>query len=157
LLLDVVGAEGTTGDVAQSAGEISQNEVRKSIERQRELSGKITKDLEAPDGTRKQIVEYTKDARDLLQSLDRIDPDKALDLLRTLVGQRYRGQLADLYVAQTQIRVFLIELPEIELTLDQALRIGVENRLDLKNNLAKVTDTWRNVEFAANQLRGVFN
>lgn len=157
LLLDVVGAEGTTGDVAQSAGEISQNEVRRSIARQRDLSTKITTDLEGPTGTRKQITEYMKDARDLLQSLDNVDPDKALDLLRTLVGQRYRGQLADLYVAQTQIRVFLIELPEIELTLEQALRIGVENRLDLKNNLARVTDTWRNVEFAANQLRGVLN
>lgn len=157
LLLDVVGAEGTTGDVAQSAGEISRNEVRKNIERQRELSTQISKDVDGPIGTRRQIVDNISKARELLQSLDKLDPDKALDDLRTLVGKEYRGRLADLYVAQTQIRVFLIELPPVELNLDQALRIAVENRLDLKNNLARVTDTWRNVEFAANQLRGVLN
>lgn len=157
LLLDVVGAEGTTGDLAQSAGEISRNEVRKSIARQRELSDQIVKDVEGPGGTLRLMAENIAATRDLLQSLDQMDADKALEKLRVLVGKDYRGRLADLFVAQTEIRVFLIELPPVELTLEQALRIAVENRLDLKDNLARVTDNWRNVEVTANKLRGVLN
>ena len=60
-------------------------------------------------------------------------------------------------VTQTRIRVFLIELPPVDLTVNQAIQIALGNRLDLQNSLALVTDAWRNVEVDANQLRGFLN
>ena len=60
-------------------------------------------------------------------------------------------------VTQTQIRVFLIELPPVDLTVNQAIQIALGNRLDLQNALAHVTDAWRNVEVDANQLQGFLN
>ena len=45
----------------------------------------------------------------------------------------------------------------MNLTVDQAIQIALANRLDLKNALALVTDTWRNVEVDANALRGFLN
>jgi len=45
----------------------------------------------------------------------------------------------------------------VNLTVDQAIQIALANRLDLKNFLAAVTDTWRNVEVDANALRGILN
>ena len=60
-------------------------------------------------------------------------------------------------MAQTQIRVFLIELKPVNLTVDQAIQIALANRLDLKNARAAVTDAWRIVEVDANALRGFLN
>ncbi len=60
-------------------------------------------------------------------------------------------------VAQTQTRVFLIELQPVDLTVNQAIQIALGNRLDLQNALATVTDAWRQVEFDANQLQGILN
>ncbi len=60
-------------------------------------------------------------------------------------------------MVQTQMRVFLIELPAVDLTVNQGIQIALGNRLDLQNALAAVTDAWRTVEVDANQLRGFLN
>lgn len=54
---------------------------------------------------------------------------------------------------QTQAKIHLIELPRVELAEDVALATAHENRLDLQNRLALVTDTWRKVHVAANALK----
>ena len=51
----------------------------------------------------------------------------------------------------------MIELPPVDLTVNQAIQIALGNRLDLQNSLAHVTDAWRNVEVDANQLQGFLN
>ena len=56
--------------------------------------------------------------------------------------------------AQTQARIYLIELPEVEAAEADSLAFAKENRLDLMNQLAAVTDAWRKVTVAANALRG---
>lgn len=56
--------------------------------------------------------------------------------------------------AQTQARIYLIELPEVEAEEARSLATAKENRLDLMNQLAAVTDAWRKVTVAANALRG---
>src|SRR5262249_5023649 len=77
--------------------------------------------------------------------------------LRDLVGQEFRALPAAVSVTQPRIRVFLNQLPAVDLTVNQAIQIALGNRLDLQNSLGLVTDNWRNVEVAANQLQGFLN
>jgi hypothetical protein len=55
--------------------------------------------------------------------------------------------------AQTQTKIYLIELPRLEVAEAEALAYARENRLDLQNALAQLTDAWRKVRIAANALR----
>lgn len=85
------------------------------------------------------------------------DPVETWSRLRDLVGNEFNGRVADVLVAQTQARVFLIDLPEVPLSSEDAVRLGLENRLDLMNDRARVTDAWRNEEVAANRLLADLN
>ncbi len=58
---------------------------------------------------------------------------------------------------QTQSRIYLIELPEVQADEAQAVAYAKQNRLDLQNLLGQVTDAWRQVTVAANKLRGDVN
>lgn len=77
--------------------------------------------------------------------------------LERAVNRELRSRLSEVFVAQTQARVYLIELKPVRLTVDQAIQIALDNRLDLKNALARVTDAWRNMEVEANSLQGFLN
>src|SRR5271157_3856276 len=46
---------------------------------------------------------------------------------------------------------------DLEATLQAAVRIAMEYRLDLMNTRAKLYDAWRHIRVAANALKGVFN
>ncbi len=59
--------------------------------------------------------------------------------------------------AQTQARIYLIRLPDVEVVEAEAVAQAKANRLDMQNRLAQVTDSWRKVTIAANQLRGDLN
>jgi hypothetical protein len=102
-----------------------------------------------------------KDNRDklatFLNQVESLPIDEAVKTIRDLVNKEFRSRLSEVFVAQTQIRVFLIELKPVNLTVDQAIQIALANRLDLKNALAVVTDEWRNIEVDANALRGFLN
>lgn len=96
-----------------------------------------------------------EDRTEAQQALDELAPataDKVWKKVRSLVGKDFRTVLTDIFVTQTTIRVFLIELEPLDLSEDAALRIALENRLDLMNQRAQVSDAWRNVEFAADAL-----
>jgi len=62
-----------------------------------------------------------------------------------------------LQVIQVNLRVELIYLPRFEMPLDEAVRAGLENRLDLMNARAQVMDARRRVELAADRLEGVLD
>jgi outer membrane protein TolC len=85
------------------------------------------------------------------------DEAAAFEALKDLVGRRFLSRINDVFVAQNQIRVYLIELTPVDITSDQAIVIALENRQDLMNARAQVTDAWRNVEVAANALLGILN
>jgi len=67
------------------------------------------------------------------------------------------GGLSDrietLFIFQTQIRLFLIEIKPLSIEQEQAVEIALQNRLDLMNSRAAVTDAYRGVEIAADQLQ----
>jgi outer membrane protein TolC len=82
-----------------------------------------------------------KDAWDALQAHTR-------DLL---------GYIDDLVIIQTVVGINRIELPTLEADEQAAIAEAQENRLDLMNAKAAVTDAWRKVRVAANALRGDLN
>lgn len=111
-------------------------------------------------GTERRLADNIATAQTLLARIE-ADPEDQLDAdwkaLRELVGDDFRGRLSDIFASQTQVRTFTIELPEVTLTVDQAIAVALANRLDLMNTRAQVADAWRNVEVAANQLRAGVN
>jgi hypothetical protein len=60
-------------------------------------------------------------------------------------------------VVQIDLRVEMIDLNPLELTMEDAVAVGLANRLDLMNSRAQVMDARRKVEVAANQLQAVMN
>jgi outer membrane protein TolC len=124
------------------------------FDREKTLSEKIQTSLTE---TGQEIAKDQAGVRKFLEELDTTEPADATKALRDLIGKAFRARLSSLNVAQTQIRVYLIEFPKVDLTVNQAIQIALGNRLDLQNALATVTDTWRNVEYDANQLQGILN
>lgn len=67
--------------------------------------------------------------------------------------QKGLGLLDGVIAVQTQTRIYRIELPALEVSETDALAYARENRLDLQNQMAAVTDAWRKVRIAANALQ----
>jgi outer membrane protein TolC len=65
--------------------------------------------------------------------------------------------LDQVFVLQTQIRVYLIKLKPIPYQLEEAEQYARTNRLDLMNQRAEVTDAWRQVAVTANALKAGLN
>ena len=123
--------------------------VRRSLEENREATQKLTQRLRLViDDFKNEVVPPNEDA-DARQKREQ----EKWERVQSLVGQFLRAQISDLFVAQTQIRLFLIEIKTLEVERDEAVRIALENRLDLMNQRAQVTDAFRQVEIAANQLQ----
>ena len=64
-----------------------------------------------------------------------------------------RDRIDTLFLVQTQIRLFLIEIKRLDLEQDTAIDIALKGRLDLMNSRASVVDSYRQVEIAANRLK----
>jgi hypothetical protein len=79
-------------------------------------------------------------------------PNKGWDALQTHSRQLI-SLLAQLFVVETQIRVYLIQLQPIPYTLDEACAYARANRLDLMNERGRVIDAWRQIAVTANLLR----
>src|SRR5439155_8763734 len=107
------------------------------------------------------------DARTDLDKLGQ-DIDKALATLATtkpldasttlqLYAQRLRSSADELFVIQTQVRVYLIKLKPIQYGLADAVEYAKANRLDLMNAEARVVDAWRQIAVTASQLKAGFD
>lgn len=77
---------------------------------------------------------------------------QAWQRLQQAISISLRGNADDLFVAQTQIRLFLIEVEPIEVVEEQAIRFAHANRVDLMNTRGTVHDAFRQVEVAADAL-----
>lgn len=76
-----------------------------------------------------------------------------LEVLQKLIT-RQLAVVSELYVLQTRVRAYHMELEPVELTADAAIQIALANRLDLLNQRARVVDAWRNIQISANRLKG---
>lgn len=106
-----------------------------------------------------------KAAADLSATPDKIEPDtdqapaepavdgrtEGWEELQRL-AREYLALLAELFVLETEIRVYLIELEPIEYHTDVAVRHAFADRLDLMNQRAGVVDAWRRIKVAQNGL-----
>ncbi len=77
---------------------------------------------------------------------------QAWDALQDAIGVQLRSELADLYLAQTLVRLFLIEIEPHELKQKTAITYAHLNRLDIMNSKATVMDAFRKTEVAADAL-----
>jgi hypothetical protein len=67
------------------------------------------------------------------------------------------NQASDLFVIQTQVRTYLIELQTIEVSEPVATNLALSRRLDLKNERAMVVDSWRKIRVAQDGLEADLN
>jgi outer membrane protein TolC len=67
------------------------------------------------------------------------------------------GAVSELFVIQTQVRVYQIKLKPVYFNLKTATEYALENRLDLMNERGRVVDAWRQLAVTANQLRAGLN
>ena len=72
--------------------------------------------------------------------------------LTRMLGRRLRERLANMFLAQTQTRLFFIDVKRTDIEETQAVAYALKNRLDLKNARGQLTDAYRNVEVAADAL-----
>lgn len=73
------------------------------------------------------------------------------------VREEFLKLTRSLSVVQINLRVDLIDLNRFDIDRDDAVGVGLENRMDLMNLRAQVMDARRTVEVAANQLQAVLN
>jgi len=92
-------------------------------------------------------------------SQKRLNDANREDFWRTLAAEtmKLNAILDTAIAAQTQARIYLIRLPDVQVEETSAVAQAKENRLDLQNRQAQVTDSWRKVTVAANQLQADFN
>jgi hypothetical protein len=116
--------------------------------RERATQEKLTERLE----------ELNKDAESLGKNIDEAEANLAAaasseDWERLLTLARQLGMLVgDLFVVQTQIRAYLIDLVPVAYQGTAAVDLAIRERLDLINEQGRVVDAWRQVNVAANGL-----
>ena len=77
--------------------------------------------------------------------------------LYTATGGPLREEISNLYIAQTQIRLFLIDIDKMEIDQKAAITFAHQNRLDQMNREAQVMDAFRKIEVAADALQSELN
>lgn len=67
------------------------------------------------------------------------------------------SDMIDISLVQARARADAIDLEQVDLPMDEALRIAGSNRRDWMNARASLVDTWRSIAFVANSLEGFLN
>ncbi len=117
----------------------------------------VQRDRRLFDDAAYQIDVLLQQTEDVLHGLD--DPTVPIDQVKGWVTdiKDYQEDLSTvvgtLEAVQIGLRVEIVSNEEFDIPMDQAVAIGLENRLDLKNARAFVMDARRRVEVAANALR----
>jgi outer membrane protein TolC len=111
------------------------------------------------DALEKQMPEFRKEMAKLAKDITR-DETGLTEPTRTKDWQSLQKRSRDLialaaqlYVVQTQVRVYLIQLKPIPYTVEEAAAYARDNRLDLMNFRGQVVDAWRKIEVTANALK----
>jgi outer membrane protein TolC len=123
----------------------------------------VARERETHQALVRQLPDVRKDLADLATGLAK--DDAALDDAQRKKGwdalqnrsRQLIAKLAQLFVMQTQVRVYLIRLRPIPYKLAEASAYARANRLDLMNERGRVVDAWRQVAVTANLLRAGLN
>ena len=102
-------------------------------------------------------------AAEVLAESDRRIAEQLALLLRRSDGYRmwlsrvlnaFGNELIGLSILQTRIRLDCFTLTPTEISTEDAFRLAEQNRLDWMNQRASLVDQWRQLEIAANRLKG---
>ena len=94
----------------------------------------------------------TKDAD--VDEIEEATPEiAAWRALYTAISGPLREEVSSLVIYQTQIRLFLIDVPPIPVDQTTAVTYAHQNRLDQMNRHAQVVDAFRKIEVAADALQ----
>ncbi len=141
------------GRIASTITEL-ENGFDKREQFDRELKKNIEKYHDKPS-----LVDQVKNAKDE-GTVETQKPEiVAWRSLYTAIGGplRLREEVSNLYIAQTQIRLFLIDIDKMEIDQKAAVTFAHQNRLDQMNREAQVMDAFRKIEVAANALQSELN
>jgi outer membrane protein TolC len=99
----------------------------------------------------------------ILEESDRLTRERLSQLIRKTDDYRtwlsrilnaYGNELMGLAILQTRIRIDCFTLTPTEISAEDAFNIASQCRLDWMNQRASLVDQWRQLEIAANNLRG---
>lgn len=154
---------------------LQQQELAKRVGKElRDLEGGLAKQDEIDGEVKKKIDAYSRGVPDSDKSEQQAvlpsDTDLNLGTEKTL-GQELRPEvvawqslysaisgplrqdISNLYIYQTQIRLFLIDVPPLTVPQEVAVSYAHQNRLDQMNRQANVMDAFRKIEVAADALQ----
>ena len=154
---------------------LQQQELAKRVGKElRDLEGGLAKQDEIDGEVKKKIDAYSRGVPDSDKSEQQAvlpsDTDLSLGTEKTL-GQELRPEvvawqslysaisgplrqdISNLYIYQTQIRLFLIDVPPLTVPQEVAVSYAHQNRLDQMNRQANVMDAFRKIEVAADALQ----
>jgi outer membrane protein TolC len=132
---------------------------RKQSKQSKESKEEAERTQAVQEGMKKELTDLRDDFQTLTRDIDKAraavretDRKKNLEDLLKLT-RREKTAVSELYVFQTRIRVFLIQLTPITVKLDAGVAYARAHRLDLMNEEARVVDAWRQIAVTANLLR----
>ncbi len=153
---------------------LSEND-RLDIQQQLDLSKRIGEELKELENGLRDRTKYDADVKATIERYDQPEstlpaanssddrnaalsdpptPKEAAWLaLYYAVSGPLREEIASLYIYQTQIRLFLIDVPPIDVPTDVAVTFAHQNRLDQMNRQAQVMDAFRKIEVSADALQ----
>jgi outer membrane protein TolC len=150
--------------------QLSEND-KLDFQQQQELANKIAKDLKDLEHGLANREKFDNQVKEKLEAYDNPLPtvdtttnvgsaekpvspkEAAWRSLYALVNGTLREEISNLYIYQTQIRLFLIDLPPINVEQEVAVTFAHQNRLDQMNRQAQVMDAYRKIEVAADALQ----
>lgn len=83
----------------------------------------------------------------------RIATERARAKLYTAVERRLGEFIGEIFLAETQSRLFALEIEPIRIEQADAIQYALGSRLDLMNRRGELVDAFRQVEIAANRLQ----
>jgi outer membrane protein TolC len=124
-------------------------------------------DAERTVDLQRDLSNYLGEVRDNVKDLDKdiakaepaLQESKRAQNWNDLQGliELQKAIITDLYLLQTRVRVYLIQLTPVAVKLDAAVAYARTHRLDLMNEEARVVDAWRRIAVTANALRSQLN
>ncbi len=133
-------------------------ELQTTFDRRDESDDKLLGRIQAydPKGGAKNVVPAPGQG-DSTAIAEKSDAELTWEAIRQAIGRDLREEIAELTIAQTQIRLFLISVEAVQVDERAAINFAQHNRLDQMNRLAQVTDAFRKIEVAADLLQSELN